>query len=64
MRLLIVMIFVPGTTINNRSKKNGTAIHADDGHIKLRGKRVPKRATKGSKICVKWKDGSTLLVDL
>jgi len=35
-------------------RKDGTAIHPDDGYVMLRGKRVPKRTTKGWFICVEW----------
>jgi hypothetical protein len=28
-------------------RKDGTALHIDDGYVMLRGKRVPKRTTKG-----------------
>lgn len=45
-------------------KRDGTAIRADDGFVMLRGKRVPKRTTKGWKLCVEWKDGTTSWVDL
>lgn len=44
--------------------KDGTAISADDGFVMLRGKKVPKRTTKGWYICVEWKDGTTSWVDL
>jgi Fe-S-cluster containining protein len=39
--------------------KDGTAIRPDDGFVMLRGKRIPKRTTKGWHICVEWKDGTT-----
>ena len=45
-------------------KSDGTAVRADDGYVMLRGKRVPKRTTKGWKLCVRWKDESTSWVDL
>ena len=45
-------------------KSDGSAIKADDGYVMLRGKRVPKRTTKGWKMCVRWKDESTSWVDL
>ena len=44
--------------------KDGTAIRPDDGFVMLRGKRVPKRTTKGWRICVEWKDGTTSWLDL
>jgi hypothetical protein len=36
-------------------KTDGKAIGADDGFVMLRGRRVPKRTTKGWKLCVQWK---------
>lgn len=45
-------------------RKDGTAVNADDGYVMLRGKRVPKRTTKGWHICVEWKDGSTSWIDM
>lgn len=39
--------------------KDGSAIAQDDGYVMLRGKRVPKRTTRGWHICVEWKDGTT-----
>ena len=45
-------------------KKDGTAINPDDGYVMLRGKKVPKRTTKGWYICVEWKDGNTSWVDM
>lgn len=44
--------------------KDGKAIRADDGYIMSRGKKVPKRTTKGWYLCVEWKDGTTSWVDL
>ena len=44
-------------------KSDGTAVHVDDGYVMLRGKQVPKRTTKGWKLCVQWKDESTSWVD-
>ena len=43
---------------------DGSAVRADDGYTMLRGRRVPKRTTKGWKLCVRWKDESTSWVDL
>jgi hypothetical protein len=39
-------------------KTDGKAIRADDGFVMLRGRRVPKRTTKGWKLCVQWKNGA------
>jgi hypothetical protein len=39
--------------------KDDTAVPADDGYIVLNGNRWRKLTTKGWKLCVKWKDGST-----
>jgi len=44
--------------------KDGKAIQIDDGFVMLRGKKIPKRTTKGWYICVEWKDGSTAWLDL
>jgi Fe-S-cluster containining protein len=44
--------------------KDGRAVQPDDGYVMLRGKRIPKRTTKGWYICVEWKDGTTSWVDL
>jgi hypothetical protein len=33
-------------------KKDGKAIRADDGFVMLRGRRIPKRTTKGWKLCI------------
>ena len=40
-------------------QRDGSAIHADDGFVTVNGKRCPKMTTKGWKLCVQWKDGST-----
>ena len=45
-------------------KRDGTAIRADDGFTMLRGRRIPKRTTKGWQLCIQWKDGSTSWEDL
>jgi hypothetical protein len=45
-------------------KKDGKAIRTDDGFVMLRGRRIPKRTTKGWQLCVQWKDGSTSWEDL
>ena len=44
--------------------RGARSLRADDGYIEIRGKRVPRRSTKGWKICVEWKDGSTSWVSL
>jgi hypothetical protein len=40
-------------------KKADTAISADDRYIVTNGTKCRKLTTKGWKLCVKWKDGST-----
>ena len=40
-------------------KKDGSAVAADDGYVFVNGRRCPRRTTKGWKLCVQWKDGST-----
>ena len=45
-------------------RRDGSAIRSDDGFVMLRGKKVPKRTTKGWHICVEWRDGSTSWLDL
>jgi hypothetical protein len=40
-------------------KKDGSAIAADDGLVMVGNRLVPRRTTKGWKLCVQWKDGST-----
>ena len=37
---------------------DGSALHGDDGWYNKNGKRIPKRTTKGWKICVESQDGS------
>jgi hypothetical protein len=44
--------------------RDGTALRGDDGYTEIRGKRVPKRTTKGWRLCVEWRDGSTSWVPL
>jgi hypothetical protein len=39
--------------------KDDTAVPIDDGYIVSKGNRRRKLTTKGWKLCVKWKDGST-----
>jgi hypothetical protein len=39
--------------------KDDTAVTADDGYVVSNGNRQRKLTTKGWKLCVKWKDGST-----
>jgi hypothetical protein len=40
-------------------ERDNTAVSADDGYIVTNGNRHRKLTTKGWKLCVKWKDGST-----
>ena len=40
-------------------KKDGSAVAADDGFVIVNGRQCPRRTTKGWKLCVQWKDGST-----
>ena len=40
-------------------KKDGSAVAADDGFVLVNGRQCPRRTTKGWKLCVQWKDGST-----
>jgi hypothetical protein len=40
-------------------RKTNDAIHTDDGFVIVNGKQHPRRTTKGWKMCLKWKDGST-----
>lgn len=39
--------------------KGDDAINVEDGFVELNGKRHPKKTTRGWKLCVLWKDGST-----
>ena len=48
-------------------KKTDQALLKDDAFIEFKGKRVRRMTTKGWKLCIQWKDGSTsweLLKDL
>ena len=45
-------------------RKDHSAVAMDDGMIIVRGRSVPKKTTKGWKLCVEWKDGSTSWVPL
>jgi hypothetical protein len=40
-------------------KKTNEAIHADDAFVIVNGKQHPRRTTKGWKLCIRWKDGTT-----
>ena len=40
-------------------KTDGTEVKKEDQYVTLRGKKHRKITTKGWKLCVKWKDGST-----
>ena len=44
--------------------RDGSALRGDDGWYEKNGKRIPKRTTKGWKICVEYQDGSTQWVSL
>jgi hypothetical protein len=39
--------------------RGSDAISPDDGFVMHNGRSTPKRTTRGWKLCVKWKDGST-----
>ena len=45
-------------------KKDGLAVHANDGFMDVNGKRKPRRTTKGWKMCASMADGSTQWIDL
>lgn len=45
-------------------KKSDDAIGIEDGYVEVNGRRHPKRTTKGWKLGVLWKDGSTSWVPL
>jgi Reverse transcriptase (RNA-dependent DNA polymerase) len=45
-------------------KKLGDALSGDDAYVEIKGRRVPKKTTKGWKLLVRWKDGSTQWVRL
>jgi hypothetical protein len=40
-------------------KCDASALKGDDAYVVKKGQRVPKRTTKGWKLCVQWSDGST-----
>jgi hypothetical protein len=40
-------------------KKNDQALSKDEAFVELKGKRVRRMTTKGWKLCIQWKDGST-----
>jgi len=40
-------------------KKDGSAVSADDQYVTVNGKKHARKTTKGWKLCIKWKDGST-----
>ena len=44
--------------------KGDDAVPADEGFTEFRGRKYPKRTTRGWKLCVQWKDGSTSWVAL
>jgi hypothetical protein len=45
-------------------RKLGDAVSGDDGYIEHNGRRIPRKTTKGWKLLVKWKGGSTQWVRL
>jgi hypothetical protein len=45
-------------------KRGPDAVAADDGFTEYHGRRVPKRTTRGWKLCVRWKDDSTSWIPL
>ena len=44
--------------------KSNKAVSKADGMITVRGRRTPRKTTKGWKLCVEWKDGTTSWEDL
>jgi hypothetical protein len=40
-------------------KKDGSAISKDDEYVTVNGRKHKRKTTKGWKLCVQWKDGST-----
>jgi Reverse transcriptase (RNA-dependent DNA polymerase) len=40
-------------------KSDASAISKDDEFFELKGRRVQKKTTKGWKLCIQWRDGST-----
>jgi hypothetical protein len=45
-------------------KKEESAVPKKDAFIWIRGQKYPRKTTKGWKLCVKWKDGTTSWVPL
>jgi len=45
-------------------KKDGSAVAKDDAQVEVNGRTSLRRTTKGWKLCVQWKDGSTSWVAL
>jgi hypothetical protein len=45
-------------------KKLGDALSGDDAFVEIKGRRVPKKTTKGWKFLVRWKDSSTQWIRL
>jgi Reverse transcriptase (RNA-dependent DNA polymerase) len=45
-------------------KRLGDAVSGDDGYIMKDGREIPRKTTKGWKLLIKWKDGSTQWVRL
>ena len=40
-------------------KKEDTAVSKEDSYLWVRGRKYPRKTTKGWKLCVEWKDGTT-----
>ncbi|KAG7369945.1 reverse transcriptase RNA-dependent DNA polymerase [Nitzschia inconspicua] len=40
-------------------KKEGTAIPKEDAYVWIKERKYPRKTTKGWKLCVEWKDGTT-----
>jgi hypothetical protein len=40
-------------------RREGTAIPKEDAFIWIRGRKTPRKTTKGWKLCIEWKDGTT-----
>jgi hypothetical protein len=45
-------------------KKEENAVPKNDTFIWIRGRKYPRKTTKGWKLCVEWKDGTTSWVPL
>lgn len=40
-------------------RKEDTALSKEDSFVWVRGRKYPKKSTKGWKLCIEWKDGTT-----